>query len=100
MSCVHCDCALNVSRRHHESAHKSCPNCSETTERKEHVYLPDALFGVSGPRKTPNNNDGIQSWCSVCRTLQSENRLASWRLLSEAVFCCDRMPKQLQLSFG
>lgn len=46
--------------------YKSCPKCSKNVG--EHIFYLESRFGFTEKRVTPNNADGIQSWCTRCRT--------------------------------
>lgn len=65
--CSHCNQPLNVSQFKANRSLKSCPSCSEKNGLV-HVYHPyPDDFGTTPLRATPNNPDGPQSYCVLCR---------------------------------
>lgn len=78
-SCEHCGLALNkgIPKVNNDIEYKSCPKCS-VTHGSQHVYFPSPdEFGTTSARETPNNPEGVQSYCESCRP-PSEKDNPSW----------------------
>ena len=63
MNCAHCGLPLDEAQEH--GGDKSCPHCSQHST--EHIFYPRSSFGFTEKRVTPNNPEGVQSWCTRCR---------------------------------
>lgn len=64
MRCACCGVLLDKAIEYQN--YKSCPKCSQNAG--EHIFYPKARFGWTTKRVTVNNPDGIQSWCTRCRS--------------------------------
>lgn len=70
VNCKKCNKPLNESIR--EGNLKSCPRCSQNNPAQVHIFYPDSHFGTTVHRITRNNQDGIQSHCTSCRSGQNQ----------------------------
>lgn len=67
--CQHCDEPLRFAQHTRDRDLKSCPRCS-VRDGAEHVfYESPAAFGTTEARASAAAPEGLQSYCSACRTI-------------------------------
>lgn len=73
MVCMVCGDRLNISRWSEDGRLKSCPHCSRLHPLRQHVfYAFPEKFGETPARASPNNPNGPQSYCAICRSQQPQ----------------------------